>query len=344
MAELDAALITALPRYRRDLERISQRYAREEAEGSERKRAVAATAPDPTDVELVGQLWQPLIDLDRNPPGDLVLGRLPPREHTILYGPGDVGKGTVAADWIVAATRAGLRVLIADYESHPGEWARRIFDLGGIAASEAVAYANPVPPAYPIGSLEQHAQELRRAADATRADLIVIDSVSAACRADPLEPTTAWRYQAAVMQLGRTVLSLAHVTKAHEMTYPFGSVMWHNAARMTYSLERVTATTLKLRCRKSNNYRKPADVLVTPEWIEDRLREVGYRDYTASIADRIADVLADGVPRTQTELRDELDSDGESLKESAVRMALSRNVGPMGRFAVVRSRYSLRDG
>lgn len=308
----------------------------------------AAGEPQPSpSVELVGESWRPLASVDRTPPGPLVLGRLPPAEHTILFGPGDTGKGTVAADWIVQASREGLRTLIVDYESHPGEWARRIFDLGGADALDPVAYANPVPPGYPIGSLAVHIERLREAADNAGADLIVIDSVSAACGGDPLDSFVAWAYQRAVMRLGRTVLSLAHVTKVHAMAYPFGSVMWHNAARMTYSLERVAGGGLKLRCRKSNAYRKPADVLITPDWVDDRLRDVRYQDYSASVADRVADLLADGVDRTQAEIRNELqDPDGEPLKEETVRFALTRNVGPGKRFTVARSgarsTYSLR--
>ena len=58
-----------------------------------------------------------LRDVRSAPPPPLLVGRLDPFGHTLLFGPGGIGKGALASIWIVCAVRAGHRVLILDYEN-----------------------------------------------------------------------------------------------------------------------------------------------------------------------------------------------------------------------------------
>jgi hypothetical protein len=46
-------------------------------------------------------------------------------------------------------------------------------------------------------------------------------------------------YFNALAYIGKTSLSIAHVTKASEQTKPFGSAFWHNSARITWNVQRV---------------------------------------------------------------------------------------------------------
>lgn len=69
------------------------------------------------------------------PPPPMIIDRLDPTGHSILYGPGGAGKGTLASWWILQLAREGKRVLIVDYENHPEEWARRIHGSAGAISS-----------------------------------------------------------------------------------------------------------------------------------------------------------------------------------------------------------------
>ena len=114
-----------------------------------------------------------------------------------------------------------------------------------------------------------------------------------ACGAtDPLEPAAAGQYTAALAHIGRPALSLGHVTKAEDGRYPFGSVFWHNLARLTWSLTRGPVGTV-LTCRKANNYPAIGRVLVDMQWWEDRpVRVTEVPAYSAKLAELVAEVLA----------------------------------------------------
>jgi hypothetical protein len=256
-----------------------------------------------------------------------LLNRLDPEGHTVLFGTGGVGKGSLAAWWIVQLVAAGYRVLLVDYENHPGEWARRIFNLGGAAALEGVLYVAPLSAEWhgKRGPLWVGAAELRELADEDGSTYIVIDSAVPACGAtDPLKPEAASQYTAALELIGRPALSLAHVTKADDLRYPFGSVFWHNLARMTWSMAREGDGALLMN-RKANNYGRLGRYIVALTWFDGRLGEVSERPYMVVLADRIADALADG-PLTVAGIVDRLNEDGEGepIKADSIRHALRR--------------------
>ena len=157
------------------------------------------------------------------------------------------------------------------------------------------------------------------------ATYLVIDSIVPACGgADPTKPEAASRYAAALEFIGLPALSLGHVTKADALTYPFGSVFFHNLARVTWSLQRKGDASI-LTPRKANNYLLPGRFSVTTAWRDGIPREVRERPYSAALADRIAEII--GQPSTVSEIVDALNEGDEQLvhvKPDSVRAALRR--------------------
>lgn len=288
---------------------------------------------------------QRLAAIDRSPAPPLLLDRLDPLGPTILYGPGDIGKGTLASSWATRLQAAGRRVLILDYEDHPEEWARRIFGLGG---ADAVADIVHVPPLREWGGpLWKHADGVRKLAEAEGRDFVIIDSAAmAAAGIDPSSPEAPQLISSGLQEVGLPSLTLAHVNRAHDARYPFGSVFWHNLARVTWSFmpkgeERI------LVCRKANNYAKPGASTVTATWHMGVLGEVAERLAAWGLLDRIAEVLADGpaAPRDIATTLNEGVPDGEKTSRQTVAATLSRGLAKdrAFRFTVADGEWSLRE-
>jgi AAA domain len=199
---------------------------------------------------------RPLSVVDHAPPPPLILGRLDPEGHTILYGTGDVGKGVEASRIIAELTLLGERVLIVDYEGHDREWARRVRGHGGDPG--LVTIVQPASPEWTLGygAIWQQAEALSRLRAQAGAEYVVIDSVVAACGGtDPSDPAAPGLYGQALQLIGGLPLSLAHITKAagDSLRYPFGSVFWHNFARTTWSMSRDEDGRVRLEHRKLGN-------------------------------------------------------------------------------------------
>lgn len=271
-----------------------------------------------------------LSEIPRDPPAPLLLDRLDPDGHTVLYGTGGSGKGVQASHWTPQLVRDGHVVLIIDYESHPEEWARRIGALGGPDVLEAVRYVAPLTTDWTgvRGPIWAQARELRAIADDVGATFIIIDSIVPACGSvDPLKPEAASQYAAALQLIERPVLSLAHVTKDGDSRYPFGSVFWHNLARTTWSLTRVQGGAL-LTHRKANNYASQGRFLVSATWMDGLPREVWEQPYSAKLADLIAEVLTEpmNVDAIVKRLNEDVGDDEQAVKADSVRKALRRGI------------------
>jgi hypothetical protein len=271
--------------------------------------------------------------LPTGPPPPLLIDRLDPNGHTVIYGPGGVGKGVVAAWWIVRLVEAGHVVLIVDYEAHEAEWGRRIGSLGGPDAMVGVHYVAPLAPEWtrPRGPLWVISPDIRAIAEVIGATYIVIDSIVPACAGlDPLKPEAASQYASALQYLARPALSLAHVTKTDDARYPFGSVFWHNLARTTWSLASAGkggSHTVVLTHRKHNNYSNLGEFLLTITWRDGMPVEVQEYRYSPVLAEQIGLVLGNGgltVPEIITALSDDRDEGAETVKADSVRKALRR--------------------
>jgi len=222
-------------------------------------------------------------------PPPLILDRIDPEGHTILFGPGGAGKGCLVVSWIVRLTNQGKSVLVVDFEGHADEWARRVAGLGG--DPDRVEYCSPMKPGWPgaYGPLwSDENRGLLRAAVDGRVDLVVIDSINdASVGADISLAMTASNYAGAVQYLGVPVVSLGHVAKSGESEYPFGSVYWHNQARTTWSLD----GNRKLTHRKRNNYATLGSFNVELDFRNDVLRGVVERAPVPGVAKQIALVI-----------------------------------------------------
>jgi hypothetical protein len=270
-----------------------------------------------------------LSDVKPEPAAALLIDRLDAEGHTIMYGTGDVGKGVIASHWIGQLVALGHVVLILDYEDHRAEWARRIDALYGADVRASVIYV--APPWQ--GAIWDHATDIKELIDAVGATVVVIDSIVFACRGkDATDPAATTFYDAAVKQFGVPVLSLAHVTKDNSLRYPWGSVFWHNAARVTWSAAAAAGEGHRviLTHRKDNNHRKVGRVLVTIEWFNDLPREVTEVPYMAHLGDMIEEALRDNGPASVTKIVDRLNEETEEgeepIKTDSVRKALNRGL------------------
>ena len=269
-----------------------------------------------------------LADIPTDPPPPLLIDRLDPDGHTILFGTGGVGKGTLACEWIVRLGRTGSRTLILDYENHPGEWARRISSLGGTSAVDRVTHAAPLTAGWlgRRGPLWEQAEDIATLIDQSGVDYVVVDSIVPACAGmDPTRPETVALYAGGLEYIGIPALSLGHVTKADDLRYPFGSVFWHNLCRGSWSLKSDGNETI-LCHRKSNNYERAGSFTVSTTWQDGALGEVWERPYSLVLADRIAEALAEeplGVADLVARLEED---DGGSVKPDSVRTALRRGI------------------
>jgi hypothetical protein len=263
-------------------------------------------------------------DIDRSPAPPLVVGRISPQGHTMLFGPGDAGKGLLACAWAKQHVVDGGRVLILDFEDHPEEWARRLWGLGGVDMFEGtpIRHVSPLRVGKPDWDL------LTAAAAEHQASLVIVDSVAYAVPgADPSEPQAATTYSALIQQFGLPVLSLAHMNRMGDERYPFGSVFWHAGARITWSLVPDGENGSKLHNRKHNNYEWQGAFAVTSEWLDGIPRNVNERPYNITVAERIADVLRAG-PASLDDIEAALASDegGEPVKRPTIRRVLTRGL------------------
>jgi hypothetical protein len=213
-------------------------------------------------------------------------------------------------------------VLIVDYEAHPPEWSRRIASLSPeVHASGRVRHYSPREP------LRACAEAVAAEARSFDLSVVVVDSAVMACGSDPLKPEVAGEYAAAVMRLGMPVLSLAHVTKADDMRYPFGSIFWHNLARTTWSLQADQSSAVVLTHRKHNNYGRVGPFAVISTWHEGRLVEVYERVHAMHLKERIAEVLAAGA-LSLADIVDALNSDDEGVpvKRDSVKRTINKHI------------------
>jgi hypothetical protein len=187
------------------------------------------------------------------------------------------------------------------------------------------------------GSILDQADDLRELADALSSDVIVIDSAAMASGADPLKPEAPIMYGKAIQRIGRPALTIAHVSKtadhAAAMTTPFGSVFWHNLARVTWSLSpqgEDAGHVVLLTCRKANGYQRPGRELLTVTYDDRGIpRDVMARSYALVVADRIEAALdAAGEPLTVAQIVDAMKDDGdpEPVKAGTVRTTLTREL------------------
>jgi AAA domain-containing protein len=246
---------------------------------------------------------------------------------TILFGDGGSGKSTLAL--CVAASMATGReiipdlapvdigpVLWIDYEAQRLTTKKRANRLG--VADAPIIY---VPGKRP---LVDDVDRLKRIAEVEGAKTAILDSIvlsSGGKSPNDAEAATAWAN--AMNEIVPRSVALAHVTKSSEDTgrYPYGSIFWHNVARLTWYVKRdhdAEGHAIELFCRKRNDGDKFPPMKLEFDW-RTGLRVLSMSEMT--LADRIADALAGG-PFTVSEIAAAIERSPET-----VRKTLDRNRG-----------------
>lgn len=273
-------------------------------------------------------------ELPTGAPPPLLLNRLHPLSHTLLYGFGGAGKGVLVSSWVVRLIKeCGMRVLIVDYENNGFEWGARLDGLGLTGKyHEMFRYIPPLDLDLwkgAQGPLWDLVADIRAVVAEDAIDYMVVDSVAYACGvADSIDQTTATRYSSAITQIGLPTLSIGHVTKTKDHSAPFGSAFWHNGARMTWSLEDKNGAK-ELHHRKGNNYRMQPPYVVTSEWSNDKPVRVTEEPLSETIWDQIVGYLTWHSPNgdgTVKDIKKHLDSVRDKpVSESQIRSVLSKH-------------------
>ncbi len=187
-----------------------------------------------------------------------------------LFGMGDAGK-TFLALIICLVVASGsefmgeqavtTKVLYIDYEATAHRLRRRLEALAkgmGIPVPSGIYYwpGRGIP-------LPEQVASLRKKIVREGIGLVVVDSVAMASggRAEASEIAVA--YMNSLGKLKVPSLSIAHVTKEEGDKWPFGSVVYHNSARLTWNAKRVQEEEENvIHCglfnRKSNDDKKTA--------------------------------------------------------------------------------------
>ena len=286
-------------------------------------------------------------DLDTSSPPPLLLGYIAPGKHTILYGEGGTGKGTTASSWVVDLASQGIKSLIVDYEGHEDEWGRRTTGFAhGLDLTDLIFYASPNSSTWPgaTGALWELKDKVKEAMDRNNIDVLVVDSLVQACigvDASTGNTEAPTKYNAALVYIGRTALSLAHITGAGNTKHPFGSVHWHNTARVTWYIDKAPdGISMRMTAKKHNSYPPQPTLVNTVSYDSKGIPfEMHTKSYSTAIGDLI-DIHLDG-PMSAADLIKRLNeeaTDDTEYKSNSVQRALKRGLTGMNK------KYTYNDG
>jgi hypothetical protein len=275
--------------------------------------------------ELLHELPRPspVATLDVN--GLAILKNAP----TILFGDGGSTKSYLAL--YVAGTLAqdGRSVLFADWEWGADEHRDRLERLFGDAMPR-VYYARCARP------LVYEVDRLRRIVRDNAIDYAIFDSISFATDKPAETHEAANNYLQALRQLGDIgSLHTAHTKKTEDnsQTYkPFGSVFWHNMARMTWYVQLADGApgdpqvTIGLYNRKVNRgpKRPPIGFAFAFETDRTSVRRVDIADVEdlsakMTVAERVVALLRHG-----TKTRDDIKNALSDVKSGTLKVTLNR--------------------
>jgi hypothetical protein len=254
---------------------------------------------------------------------------------TIWFGDGSAGKSLLALAMTAAlqtgdgrilelAGVAKRRVLFLDYEWDATVHRQRLAQIVGDDMPDLAYLRCEVP-------LHDDVDHVRAEVRRTESDFLVVDSASWAAGDEPEAADSAKAFYGALRQIGLDSLVTAHTTKIGADAKPFGSVFWHNGARLTWHAsgeQELDENTLRIGLvnRKNNAgklWRPLAWQVTFGERISFERVEASSLASVAqklSIAERSRDALTVG-SRTVAELAEALDAPVES-----VRKALDREV------------------
>jgi hypothetical protein len=157
---------------------------------------------------------------------------------TILFGDGSSAKSLLAlaiaaclergdASLLGLAKAEARRVLFLDYEWDASVHRRRLERLCGEQLPEIVYLRCDTP-------LHDDVDRIRAVIRDTGSNFLIVDSASWAAGDEPETADSAKQFYSGLRQIGLDNLVTAHTTKAGADEKPFGSVFWHNGARLTW--------------------------------------------------------------------------------------------------------------
>lgn len=260
-----------------------------------------------------GPSLDPLSVYTPRPLEPLLYGFLSPDATTALYGDGGVGKGTLAAWFATCLTKAGVRVLILDWEDHKREWYTRMSGFGG-----DLALAYHVAPLQEAsgGSLLRYAPRARQIVADLGIGYVIVDSGGYAAGDDPAKADAAQNYGKGLQLVCgvRSIpsLTLLHVSRQGGLEKPYGSIFWHAAFRVTWSAEQRMSGILLVN-RKANEYEHQSAQIAEVRWLGEEPANVTFSGVQAGsgsprdVAGSVMQCLAEAdEPMTVPELQEAL--------------------------------------
>ena len=269
---------------------------------------------------------------------------IPAGEVTVLYGDGGAGKSLLALALAVSgllghpltpvwAAAPLERVLYLDWESDAQTHGERLHALTHrreLVTPGAILHRRLWRP------LTDTLDVVRSDADTHRAELIICDSLGAACGSEPESADAAVRTLMALRSLRGTKLVIAHVSKASadlNRSRPYGSVYVANLARSLIEARRVEGlgdqtVSVSLYHRKTNAGRIGAASAVTFRWDDDDSVAVysGRPDLlSAGLPVQILDALLSG-HKTVGTLAQELGTSEQSVRKTMGRLLEAHRV------------------
>lgn len=195
----------------------------------------------------------PVVELDPTkdipPPSWLLYPLLPLNQPTMIFGEGGSGKSLVALlisiivilSWYdnpfqLRPTKKSITVLWLDYEAdqEQTEWRLKAMLKGlGLEYATIMYRRCDTPLADDIDQIKEHIVK-------TGANLLVVDSVGAACGGDPGKADIAIPFMNGVRKLNLTSLLLTHTSKdmLTKIKSAFGSVFFRNLSRSMWEIRK----------------------------------------------------------------------------------------------------------
>jgi hypothetical protein len=193
------------------------------------------------------------------------------RDHpTIAFGDGGCLKSYLALYSAGRLSQEGKRVLLLDWELDADDHVERLHRLFNDDVPTNLYYLRCEEP------LVSEVGLLRREVQRLGIDFLVCDSVGAATDGPPESAENALRYFRALRHVGVSgSLHVAHVNRSESGDQkPFGSVFWHNWARMTWFIKRERSTPgrpcIRLVSRKANLTALLSDVRLEFDFATER--------------------------------------------------------------------------
>ncbi|MDD5095447.1 MAG: AAA family ATPase [Dehalococcoidia bacterium] len=292
---------------------------------------------------------QPLITVGNLPARDnkqryRLAPMLVEKEANLVYAPGGSGKSYLSYFFGLLVQTGQQRcdlwpkkgpVLFLDFETSEQEADERIKSIrtGMDLADAELNYRRCFQP------LAADIETIQRLALDTKAELVIVDSVGAACGGEPESATAVLAYFMALRSMGITTLSVDHVNKSNEKKSPFGSVYKVNCARSVWEIKKTQEfgsdrMTVGMFHRKVNQGRLLRPIGFELNWFDDgnaliihpaKIAEDPTLSKELPLKDRISAALnGTGKGLTVKAIQEVLSDEENEVSEAVIRATLNR--------------------